>query len=258
MSSCPKPRECSIVTQLDSDQPKNGAFPTTRWSRVISAGDPAAPEARTSLVELCNAYWYPLYVYIRRRGHDPEQARDLTQEFFVRILEKGLLSEADPARGRFRSFLRTVCAHFIANRRDWEQAKKRGGDRTVVSIDAGEAETRYAAELTDSLTPERIFDRSWALTLLGRVLDQLGQEYDEAGKSATFAALRGMLAGEADSSGYAAVAARLGSTEGAVRVASHRLRRRYGDLLRREIAATLAEPNEIDDEIRALFAALEG
>jgi RNA polymerase sigma-70 factor (ECF subfamily) len=181
----------------------------------------------------------------------------MTQDFFVRILEKGLLAEADPTRGRFRSFLRTVCAHFLANRRDWEQAKKRGGGRVVVSIDPTDAEARYAAELSDSLTPERIFDRSWALTLLRRVLDQLGQEYDEAGKAATFEALHGMLAGEADSSSYAVVAARLGSTEGAVRVAAHRLRRRYGELLRREIAATLAEPGDVDDEIRDLFAALE-
>ena len=163
---------------------------------MILAGDPDAPLARESLAELCNAYWYPLYAYIRRRGYDPEQAQDLTQDFFARLLEKGLLAEADPARGRFRSFLRTVCAHFLANRRDWEHARKRGGGRTVLSIDAADAEGRYARELADGLTPERIFDRSWALTLLGRVLDQLGREYDEAGKAATFEALRGLLDGD--------------------------------------------------------------
>jgi RNA polymerase sigma-70 factor (ECF subfamily) len=224
---------------------------------VILAGDPDAPLARESLAELCNAYWYPLYAYIRRRGNGPEQARDLTQDFFTRLLEKGLLSEADPSRGRFRAFLRTVCAHFLSNRRDWEQAKKRGGGRAVLPIDPIDAEGRYALELADGLTPERIYERSWALTLLGRVLDQLGREYDEAGKAATFEALRGLLDGTSDATSYAAVAARMGTTEGAARVAAHRLRRRYGELLRREIASTLAEPAEVEDEIRQLFASLE-
>jgi RNA polymerase sigma-70 factor (ECF subfamily) len=224
---------------------------------VLLAGDPDAPLARESLAELCGAYWYPLYAYIRRRGYGPEQARDLTQDFFARALEKGLLAEVDRSRGRFRSFLRTVCAHCLANRRDWDQARKRGGGRTVVSIDPIDAEGRYALEFADGLTPERIFDRSWALTLLGKVLDQLGREYDEAGKAATFEALRGMLSGDTDVPAYAAVAARLGTSEGAARVAAHRLRRRYGELLRQEIAATLSEPAEVDDEIRDLFAALE-
>lgn len=243
------------MSQPPSDGFSPARFPTTQWSRVISAGGPDAPEAKASLAELCHAYWYPLYAYIRRRGHDPERARDLTQDFFARALEKGLLAEADPARGRFRSFLRTVCAHFLANRRDWERARKRGGGRPVLSIDAAGAEGQYARELADGLTPERIFDRSWALTLLARVLDVLGREYDEAGKADTFGALRGVLAGEAEESSYAAIAARLGTTPGAARVAAHRLRRRYGELLRREIAATLADPEQIDDEIRDLFAA---
>jgi DNA-directed RNA polymerase specialized sigma24 family protein len=246
------------MPQNPSDGPSPAHFPTTRWSLVLQAGDPQAPLSRESLAELCGAYWYPLYAYIRRRGHGPEQARDLTQDFFARALEKGLLSEADPSRGRFRSFLRTVCAHFLANRRDWDQAQKRGGGRTFLPIDSADAEGRYALELADDLTAERIFDRSWALTLLGRVLDQLGREYDDAGKAATFEALRGMLSGDSDVHSYTAVAARLGTSEGAARVAAHRLRRRYGDLLRQEIAATLAEPTEVDDEIRDLFAALDG
>ena len=246
-----------MVSHAHCDGPSPGRFPTTQWSLVISAGDPDAPLARESLAALCSAYWYPLYAYIRRRGYDPEKAKDLTQDFFARALEKGLLAEADPARGRFRSFLRTVCAHFLANRRDWEHARKRGGGRTIVPIDAAGAEGQYARELADGLTPERIFDRSWALTLLGRVLDQLGREYDEAGQAATFEALRGLLAGDPDTPSYAAVAARLGTSEGAARVAAHRLRRRYGELLRQEIAATLADPAEIDEEIRDLFAALE-
>ena len=249
--------ESVIVPQSPFDGPSPAHFPTTRWSLVLQAGDPDAPLAKESLAELCSAYWYPLYAFIRRRGHGPEQARDLTQDFFARALEKGLIAEADPARGRFRSFLRTVCTHFLANRRDWDQARKRGGDRTVVTIDTVDAEGRYALELADGLTPERIFDRSWALTLLGRVLDKLGREYDEAGKAATFEALRGVLTGDPDINSYAAVALHLGTSEGAARVAAHRLRRRYGELLRQEIAATLAEPAEVDDEIRDLFAALE-
>jgi RNA polymerase sigma-70 factor (ECF subfamily) len=247
-----------MVPQPPSDGPPPARFPTTQWSRVVSAGDPEAPAARESLAELCGAYWYPLYAFIRRRGHDPERAADLTQDFFARVLEKGLLAEADPARGRFRSFLRAVCADFLANRHDWEHAQKRGGGRIILPIDAADAEGQYARELADGLTPERIFDRSWALTLLGRVLDRLGREYDEAGKGMTFEALRAALAGDAVAPSHAAVAARLGSTEGAVRVAAHRLRRRYGELLRQEIAATLADPAQVDDEIRDLFAALGG
>jgi RNA polymerase sigma-70 factor (ECF subfamily) len=245
-----------MVTQTPSDGPSPDRFPTTQWSRVLSAGDPDAPLARQSLAELCAAYWYPLYAFIRRRGHDPEQAKDLTQDFFARALEKGLLAEADPTRGRFRSFLRAVCAAFLANRRDWEHAQKRGGGRTALPIDAADAEGQYARELADGLTPERIFDRSWALTLLGRVLARLGREYDEAGKATTFEALRGALDGDEVAVSYAAVAARLGTTEGAARVAAHRLRRRYGELLRQEIAATLADPAQVDDEIRDLFASL--
>jgi RNA polymerase sigma-70 factor (ECF subfamily) len=246
-----------MASQTPPPGPPPGQFPTTRWSRVILAGCPDAPDARESLAELCSAYWYPLYAYIRRRGHDPDRARDLTQDFFARVLEKNLLAEADPARGRFRSFLRTVCAHFLCNSRDREQAQKRGGGRAVLSIDGTDAEGRYAIELAEGLSPERIFDRSWALTLLGRVLDGLGREYDEAGKTATFQALRDLLAGAPDASSYASVAARLGTTEGAARVAALRLRRRYGELLRQEIAATLTDPAEVEDEIRDLFAALE-
>ena len=214
------------------------------------------PHARESLATLCDAYWYPLYASIRRHAYDPEQARDLTQDFFARLLERGLLAEADPARGRFRSFLRTVCAHYLANRRDREKARKRGGGRAALPIDVADAEGRYARELADELTPDRIFDRSWALALLERVLDQLRREYDEAGKVATFEALRGGLESGPEDVPHAAIAARLGTSEGAARVAAHRLRRRYGELLRREIASTLDDPAEVDDEIRDLFAAL--
>jgi RNA polymerase sigma factor (sigma-70 family) len=249
--------ELDIVPPIPLDEASPAHFPTTRWSLVLQAGDRNAPLAQESLAELCGAYWYPLYAFIRRRGHDPEQARDLTQDFFAKALEKGLLGQADPARGKFRSFLRAVCSNFLANQRDWEHAKKRGGGRALLTIDPVDAEGRYALELADGLTPERIFDRSWALTLLTRVLDRLGREYDEAGKAATFEALRDLLTGDPNETSYAAVASRLSTSEGAARVAAHRLRRRYGELLRQEIAATLAEPGDVDDEIRDLFAALE-
>ena len=224
---------------------------------MVAAKDLAAPEAREALATLCDAYWYPIYAYVRRQGHTPEAAQDLTQEFFAYVLERDLFAKADPARGRFRTFLRTVCARQLANHRDRENARKRGGGRPVLSIDARDAEGRYAREPAHDLTAERIFDRSWALTLLARVLDGLRREYDDAGRAATFEELRAVLTRGPETASYAAIAERLGTTEGAVRVAVHRLRRRYAMLLRQEIAATVDGPDEVDDEIRSLFAALE-
>jgi RNA polymerase sigma factor (sigma-70 family) len=244
------------MSQASSDRLSPETFPSTRWSRVIEAGNLNEPHARESLADLCEGYWYPLYAFIRRRGHDPEQAKDLTQDFFAHLLERGILAQADPARGRFRSFLRTVCADYLANRRERENARKRGGGRTFLPIDTAEAEGRYVRELAEELTPERIFDRSWAIALLGRVLEQLRREYEEAGKAATFEALRGGLEYGPGDAPHVAIAARLGTSEGAARVAAHRLRRHYGELLRREIASTLEDPAEVDDEIRDLFVAL--
>lgn len=224
---------------------------------MIAAGDLAGSQAREALAVLCNAYWYPLYAYVRRQGHGPEQAKDLTQDFFAYLLERDLFAKADRERGRFRSFLRAVCGHYLADHRDRERAQKRGGGRPPLSIDGNDAEGRYAHELAHQLTPERIFDRSWALTLLNRVLDQLHWEYDNAGRAATFEQLRMVLTRGPQSVPYETIAAKLGSSEGAVRVAVHRLRRRYGILLRQEIAATVNDISEVDDEIRALFTALE-
>jgi RNA polymerase sigma-70 factor (ECF subfamily) len=160
-------------------------------------------------------------------------------------------------RGRFRGFLRTICGRFLINQRERAGARKRGGGRRSLPIDAFDAEGRYARELADRATPERIFDRTWALTLLGRVLDQLAQEYDDAGRLATFEELRAVLVEESGTDGYSAIAFRLGISEGAVRVALHRMRRRYGTILRQEIARTVDDPQEVDDEIRELFSALE-
>jgi RNA polymerase sigma-70 factor (ECF subfamily) len=207
---------------------------------------------------LFQAYWYPIYAYIRHRGHAPEQAQDLTQDFFAYILERDLIALADPARGRFRAFLRTLCARRLADYRDLQNAAKRGGGRSPLPIDPGDAERRYAREPAHELTPERIFDRTWALTLLGRVVERLRGEYDGAGRSDRFEELLAILTRDPASDPYAEIARRLGTTEGNVRVAVHRLRRRYGLLLREEIAATVGDEVQIDDEIRALFSALEG
>jgi RNA polymerase sigma factor (sigma-70 family) len=242
---------------LTPERLSSGHFPTTRWSRVVAAKNLAAPEAREALATLCDAYWYPVYALIRRNGHAPEAAQDLTQEFFTYVLERDLFAKADPTLGRFRTFLRTVCARRLADHRERRDAGKRGGGRPTLSIDARDAEGRYAREPAHGLTAERIFNRTWALTLLGRVLDRLRREYDDAGRLATFEELQTVLTRLPEADSYATIAERLGTSAGAVRVAVHRLRRRYGMLLRQEIAATVDNPDEVDDEIRSLFAALE-
>jgi RNA polymerase sigma factor (sigma-70 family) len=243
--------------QPDSDD-MPGRFPTTQWSRVVTAGSHDATEARQALSGLCQAYWYPIYAYIRHRGYRPEQARDLTQDYFAYVLERDLFAKADPTRGRFRAFLRTVCVRQLADRRDQEKAAKRGGGRSLVSIDPLDAERRYTREPAHELTPERIFDRTWALTLLDRVVERLRTEYDDAGRSAKFEELVSLLTRDPATGAYSETAERLGTTEGNVRVAVHRLRRRYGLLLREEIAATVGEVAEIEDEIQTLFTSLEG
>jgi RNA polymerase sigma-70 factor (ECF subfamily) len=243
------------------DPPSGPApFPTTQWSRILAArqGDPAAIEARTAMAELCRAYWYPLYAFIRRRGHDPEAAQDLTQEFFARLLEADFLAGVDRAKGKFRAFLLAACTHFLANQRDFLRARKRGGGRRILSIDAGDAEGRYHLEPAHRLTPEALFTRRWALTVLALALDRLRDEHRAAGAAQLerFEVLRATLTGDCGRVPYADLAARLGLTEGAVQVAVHRLRRRYREVLRESIAATLEDPADVDDEIRDLFAAL--
>jgi RNA polymerase sigma-70 factor (ECF subfamily) len=234
------------------------SFPTTRWSLVARAGGVCSPEAREALELLCRAYWFPIYAFVRRHGADAEAARDLTQSYFARLLEKDLLLAANPRKGRFRSFLKTDCTYFLADQRDRDRAQKRGGDRAMIHIEALDAEDRYRREMADELTPERQFDRTWALTLLDRVLDQLAAEYAGSGRGALFERLQVVLTPDSHPGPYAALAAQLGTTEGAVQVAVHRLRRRYRAILRQQIVATLDTPTDVDveDEIRALFAAL--
>jgi DNA-directed RNA polymerase specialized sigma24 family protein len=230
-------------------------FATTHWSLVLAARDRAEPGARDALASLCGLYWYPLYAYIRRRGHGADDAHDLMQEFFARLLAKDFLAGVDRGKGKFRSFLLAAFNHYLANERDRARAKKRGGGRPVLSLDAADAEGRYRAEPAGGLTPEQLFERRWALALLREVMARLRADYEAKGKGRLFDRLRGFLVGE-KGAGYRGAADDLGLSEGAVKVAAHRLRQRYRDLLREEIGRTVATPEEIEEEIGALFAAL--
>lgn len=231
-------------------------FATTHWSVVFAARDGDVLQAQAALTALCQAYWYPLYAYIRRQGWQADQAQDLTQEFFVRLLERDFLASVDRDRGRFRSFLLAACRHFLANEHDRARALKRGGGRRILSMHADEAETRYAREPAHDLTPDRLFERGWALTLLDRVLGHLREEFRARGKAGLFDRLRLYLVGERSTPSHAELATELGTTPGAVKVQVHRLRQRYRELLRDEIAATVETPEQVDEEIRQLFAAL--
>jgi RNA polymerase sigma factor (sigma-70 family) len=239
-----------------ADSTGAGGFPTTHWSLVFGAGDPADPGSRVALEALCRDYWYPLYAFARRRGLDPGAAEDLVQATFVRLIEGNDFARLDPARGRLRSFLMAACSHVLANQRDRERAWKRGGGRAPISIDRPDAEGRYALEPSHELTPERLFERRWALILLERALGRLGEEMAEAGKSELFARLRPTLAGGGEAVSHGDVARALGLGEGAVKMAALRLRRRYREVLRDEVAGTLSDPAEVEDEILAMLAAL--
>lgn len=234
----------------------DGRFPTTCWSRVVAAADLAHPETRQALAELCAAYWFPVYALVRRKGFDPDSALDLTQDYFARLVEKPVLAAVDRRKGRFRAFLLTDCTHFLANARARDGRIKRGGGHRFVAMSSADAEGRYGAEPAHALTPERLFERTWALTLLAAVLATLRDEFAADGKLAVFEELKVVLETGRGSLRHAELAARLKMSEGAVKVAAHRLRKRYGTLLRERIAATVDDPAEIDDEIRALFEAL--
>jgi RNA polymerase sigma-70 factor (ECF subfamily) len=233
-----------------------GRFATTHWSLIAAARDPTSSQAGVALAALCEAYWYPLYAYIRRQGVAADEAQDLTQEFFARLLEKHWLDGVDQTKGTFRSFLLTACQHFLANERDRARAQKRGGNCKMVSIDFRDAEARYGNEPAHDLTAEKLYARRWALTLLDQVLGRLRETFVRSGRGPLFERLRIFLLGEKQETRYGQVAEELGMTEGAVKVAVHRLRRQYRDLLREEIARTLRDPIYIDEEIRDLFAAL--
>ena len=236
----------------------SGRFRTTRWSVVLAARGGEGREAREALADLCGAYWYPLYAFVRRKGHDAEEAMDLVQGFFARLLEKGDLAAVERGKGKFRSFLMASCGHYLANQADRERARKRGGGRSPISIDQWKAEGRYGGEPVDVLTAERLFERRWALTLLDLVLGRLEGELAEGGKSRQFEALRPALLGTAGRASYARIGAELGVSEPAARAAAHRLRGRYRELLREEVARTLDDEGDVEAEIAELFAALGG
>ncbi|MBE3071896.1 MAG: sigma-70 family RNA polymerase sigma factor [Acidobacteria bacterium] len=231
-------------------------FATTRWSVVLAAGEGGTPGSREALARLCEIYWYPLYAFARRWGHTADEAQDLTQEFFARLLEKHYLGDVRPERGRFRSFLLASLRHFLLNERDRVLAQKRGGGHAPISLEFDAAEGRYRLEPRDTSTPETLYERRWALTLLDQVLQQLEREHRDSKRDRLFEALKGLLTGQADTLPYVEIASRLGMTEGAVKVAAHRLRRRFGELLRQEIAETVADPADVEDEIRYLFKVL--
>jgi DNA-directed RNA polymerase specialized sigma24 family protein len=232
----------------------SGQFPSTHWSLVIRAGSQGLPQARAALAELCAAYWYPIYALIRRKGNGHDQALDLTQEFFARLLEKGLIAAANPGKGRFRAFLRTDCQHFLIDQ--FRRMTARGGGTPTVSIDAHGAEDRYRFEPADTLTPDRLFDRAWALTLLEKVLDLLAREYAAKGHSELFDHLKIALTQGKGAVSAATLAERVGRSEEAVNMAVHRLRKRYREILEDQIAATLDDPSEMEDEVRSLFEAI--
>jgi len=235
-----------------------GRFATTRWSVVLAAGSPNSSRHREALESLCEAYWLPVYVYLRKHGHDVHQAEDCTQGFITYLVEKRALRRADPACGRFRSFLLGTLKHFLTAERNRAEAQKRGGEHKILSLDFGDAETRYAIEPADDLSPQRLFDRHWALTVLSRTVGRLKAESDKAGKQNLFSALKVFITPEVSSVSYRDVASQLNMTEGAVKVAVHRLRRRYRELLRDEIAQTVDSEDQIDGEIQDLFAAVAG
>ena len=234
----------------------NPVFATTHWSVVLAAGDTAAPGSQAALASLCQTYWYPLYAHVRRRGHGAEDACDLTQGFFAELLTRNAVELADPQRGRFRTFLLAALDHFLHHVHRDAHALKRGGGIEIISMDAQDAEQRFALEPADPRSPDREFDRHWALATLERARSRLRHEFSLAGKTELFDVLRPHLQGDAEGPAYAQIAAQLNMTVVTVKVTVHRLRRRYGELLREEVAHTLANPADAEAEIRHLMEAL--
>lgn len=233
-----------------------GRFATTQWSLVLAAGERGSAGAEEALARLCSLYWYPVFAFVRRQGHPSDEAQDLTQGFFARLIEKGDLAGADRSRGRFRSFLLTACQHFLSNERDRTRALKRGGGLLPMSIDVVAAEGRYARALAHSETPERLYDRQWCLTLLAGILDDLREDYEASGKARVFDRLKNFLTADEGAGTQVEAARDLGMTAAAVKVAVHRLRRRYREALRRRVADTVESAEDVEDEIRYLLKTL--
>ena len=232
-------------------------FPATQWTVVLAARGTPSPESAAALERLCSSYWYPLYAFVRRSGHSAEDAEDLTQEFFARLLEHNWIADADRHKGRFRSFLLMAMKRFLA--KEWDKVKtlKRGGQVRFVPLQLDAAETRYTREPADTRTPEQLFEKQWALTLLESVLSRLREDYVRDGKGTLFHTLEPCLIGSREMQPYAALASALGMTEGAVKMAVCRLRERYRECLQEEIGHTVASPAEVDGELRHLFRVLD-
>jgi DNA-directed RNA polymerase specialized sigma24 family protein len=245
-------------SQSQSIERTAAQFATTHWSTVLRAGDTASPDSREALEKLCRTYWFPLYAFVRRKGFSPEDAQDLTQEFFGQLLEKHRLRLANPVRGKFRSFLLASMVHFLVH--EWDRLKtiKRGANFTFVSWDELGAEQRYGAEVPGGLLPDQAFDQQWALALLETVLGRLRDELTSAGRAEFFECARPWLLAEPEPGDYARAAVELGMTHAALKMAMTRLRRRYGDLLRQEIAQTVSTVQQVEEELRHLIEALSG
>lgn len=232
------------------------AFMTTRWSVVLAAGGADQARRTAALEELSETYWYPLYSYLRRSGHGADDAADAVQRLFLSLLSRPELDRVDPARGRFRSWLLTALKHDVINHRERERAVRRGGGRTLLSFDADRADARYASEPADRRTPEQAFERAWAQAVLARALERLEEEQNRIGRKAHFDALLPALTAREDALAHSQVAEQLGVSEVSIKVALHRMRKRLGELVRDEVAATLSDPGELDHEVRLLFEAL--
>jgi RNA polymerase sigma factor (sigma-70 family) len=239
------------------DPASHASFPTTHWSVVLGAGEGGSTANDQALEVLCRAYWSPLYAYLRRQGYSAHDAQDLTQDFFARLLQKNILNRAQPDRGRFRSFLLASLKNFLANEWDRAQAQKRGGRLAIVSFDAETAEARYQSEPASNLTPEMIFDQRYAMTVLDRALARLEDENTKAKCARSFALLKGFITSPPEKAAYDAVAAELQMPASSVAVMVHRLRARFGKLVRAEVADTVANPEDVDDELRHLCATLQ-
>jgi RNA polymerase sigma factor (sigma-70 family) len=247
-----------MTPDSSSASPGPEHFATTHWSVVLTAQRTDSSRAQAALARLCQTYWYPLYVFVRRQGYNPPDAQDLTQEFFSRLLAKNYLAGVAPEKGNFRSFLLASLKHFLANEWDRTRAAKRGGGQTIISLDDTDAEERYRLEPVDNMTADKLFDRRWVMTLLEQVMARLRAEYTQLGNADLYESLKNSLGGPRESAPYAQLAAQLQMTEGAVKVAVHRLRARYRELLREEIAQTVTTQAEVDEEIRHLFSLLGG
>ena len=246
------------MTTTTSPHLSRAVFVTTHWSVVLSAREKTSTQSDAALETLCRAYWYPLYAWVRRQGHTPHDAQDLTQEFFARLLQKDYLQAAARERGRFRTFLIVALKRFLANDWDRARAQKRGGGQPLLSLDTTTAESRYQIEPAATLSADLIYERRWALTLLEQTMAALRDEFTAAGKQREFDCLKTFLTAERGEIPYSEIAVKLDVNESTARVSVHRLRKRFREVFRQQIAHTVARPEEVEEEVRYLLAALSG